>query len=64
MPSLKITELPTEVFESYILPYLNEDDVKNIRRMRNRRLKEIAASYLRENKSKSIICQTIIFPFQ
>ena len=62
MPSLKITDLPTEVFESYILPYLNEDDVKNIRRMRNRRLKEIAASYLRENKSKSIISQIIILP--
>ena len=60
MHSLKITDLPTEVFESYILPYLNEDDVKNIRRLRNRRLNEIAASYLRENKSKSILCQTMI----
>ena len=60
MPPLAITDLPTEVFESYILPYLNEDDVKNIRRLRNRRLKEIAASYLRENKSKSILCQTMI----
>lgn len=50
-----ITELPTEIFESYIFPYLSDDDVMNIKKLRNRRLREIAASYFRDNKSKFVL---------
>ena len=52
MSCLTICDLPTEVIESFILPFLSYDDVQNFGRVGNRRLEEIAATYSIDNKSK------------
>lgn len=60
MSSLTISDLPTEVIESFILPFLSYNDVQNLGRVGNRRLKEIAVAYSVDNKSKF----TILIPLQ
>ena len=50
MQSPTFDDLPVEVIQSYVFPYLHENDVRNLGETGNVRLEEIAADYLHNNK--------------
>ena len=52
MCSTTILDLPTEIFESVILPYLRDEDILNFGRIGIKRFEDIANGYLKDNKCK------------
>ena len=52
MGSTSIIDLPTEIIESFILPRLTDDDVRNFGKTNIRRFEEIAYEFLKDNKCK------------
>jgi len=58
MCSTTILDLPTEIFESVILPYLRDEDILNFGRIGIKRFEDIANGYLKDNKSFHILVVT------
>ena len=52
MSSPTLTELPTEILFDICYEYISDEDVRNLNRIRNRRLIAITNLYLKHNKSK------------
>ena len=52
MSTPTLTELPTEILFDICYEYISDEDVRNLNRIRNRRLVAITTSYLRNYKSK------------
>ena len=52
MSTPTLTELPTEILFDICYDYISDEDVRNLNRIRNRRLVAITTSYLKHNKSK------------
>ena len=47
-----ILDLPTEIFEGVIFPYLRDEDILNFGRIGIKRFEDIANGYLEDNKCK------------
>ena len=60
MSAPTLTELPAEVLFDICYSYISDEDVRNLNRIRNRRLVAITTSYLKYNKSKLIFTRFAI----
>ena len=52
MCSTTIIDLPTELIESFIFPYLSDGDIKRFGQTGQKRFEDIANYYLSKNKCK------------
>ena len=52
MCSTTILDLPTEIFESVIFPYLRDEDVFNFGKIGIKRFEDLANGFLKDNKCK------------
>ena len=51
--NVTVFDLPIEIIEDFIFPLLTLEDIRNLGRIRIKRLKDIASKYLEDNKCKS-----------
>jgi hypothetical protein len=59
MFSPSLVDLPTEIIQSLILTKLNDTDIRNLGKTGSKRLQQISDDYLRNNKCKFFVQNTI-----